>query len=488
MAKRTYEELSGGYGRAVTFRADRHLVRDLMDRGASVIVIGDEEFPLYDVAMNGVSFLSPVDGDRWSIGDEFELSIRVESVVVYRGRGRVARQERTRRKNRTGVQLLTGFLDLPEMRWQAGEEALQDALRSGAADTRALVPVAYREVIEEAVHFVQYYRAVLDDAERRYRDAGAADDAVDRLAQQALDALRGPWNEIRARAAKASIPLIADRGARNAAKLYTEQMLTTLLLDGPVIERSYRKPLGYAGDFQTMAYIYNDRLEGPNIFGRVFHKLAVEEPLAAGVRTRKDLMFDLTVEEYERIRASTPTRRVQITNLGCGLAREVSEFIATGRSDGPAVHWTLIDQEEEALSLAHSEVYREIARANAPATLRCLYLSFGQMLSDPVASLVERDQDFSYAVGIFDYLPKPKAMELISAMWDGVAPGGLLAIGNACQPNMHFWFGEFVLDWSLLFRTREDMMELADAAPDAIDVRVVMEPSNAYHFLLLRKP
>ena len=471
----------------MTFRADRHLVRDFIERGASAIVIGDEEFPLYDVAMNGVSFLAPGGGDRWSIGDEFELSIRVESVTVYRGQGRVARQERTRRKSRIGVQLLTGFLDLPEMRWQAGEEALAEALRSGAADSLALVPEGYRVVIEEAVHFVQYHRAILDEAEQRYRDAGVGEEAISRMGERALDAIRGPWNEIRARAAQASIPLIGDRGARHVAKLYTERMLTGLLLDGPVIERSYRKPLGYAGDFKTMAYIYNNRLEGPNVFGRVFHKLAVEEPLAAGVRTRKDLMYDLTVAEYERVRASSPTRRVQITNLGCGLAREVAEFVAT-KPDGPAIHWTLIDQEEEALSLAHSDVYREIAEANAPATLRCLYLSFGQMLADPVSSLVEKDQDFSYAVGIFDYLPKPKAMELISAMWAGIAPGGLLAIGNASQPNTHFWFGEFVLDWSLLFRTREDMIALAEAAPDATDIRVVKEPSNAYHFLLLRKP
>ena len=488
MGKKTYEELSGGYGRAVTFRADRHLVGDITTRGLSNLVIDDVEYPLYDVAMNGVSFLAESDGTGWEIGDEFDLSIRVQAITVYRGRGRVARQERTRRRRRIGVQLLTGFLDLPEMRWQAGEEALVEALESGAGRTRSFVPTGYREVIEQAVHFVQYYRRVLDEAEQRYVESGSPSSAVDTLAQRAVDALRAPWNLIRERGAREAVPLLSDPVAQRAAKLYTEQMLTTLMIDAPVIERSYNKPLGYAGDFQTMAYIYKDALEGPSVFARVFHKLAVEEPLATGVRTRKDLMLKLTIEEYERVRRESPNRSVQITNLGCGLAREVSEFVEDGHARGPSVHWTLIDQEEEALSLAYHEVYQRIAEAHAPASLRCLYLSFGQMLADPANSLVEKDQDFTYAVGIFDYLPKTKALELISAMWAGIAPGGLLAIGNASKPNVHFWLGEYVLDWSLLFRSREDMMELAQAAPDATEVKVVTEASNAYHFLLLRKP
>ena len=37
-------------------------------------------------------------------------------------------------------------------------------------------------------------------------------------------------------------------------------------------------------------------------------------------------------------------------------------------------------------------------------------------------------------------------------------PSGLLAIGNALAPNHWFWTTEFISDWTLLYRTREEML------------------------------
>lgn len=53
---RSYEELTGGLGRAISFRAERHLVRNFLLESAAEIQIQDQICPLYDLSMSGVSF------------------------------------------------------------------------------------------------------------------------------------------------------------------------------------------------------------------------------------------------------------------------------------------------------------------------------------------------------------------------------------------------------------------------------------------------
>ena len=46
-----------------------------------------------------------------------------------------------------------------------------------------------------------------------------------------------------------------------------------------------------------------------------------------------------------------------------------------------------------------------------------------------------------------------------------------------------------ILDWTLLYRTREQMVRLgALVAGEAAEVEVTVEPGGAYYFLLVRKP
>ena len=76
---RSYEELLGGFGRAVAFRARRQLARELVREHAASIVIGDVSFPLYDMAMSGVSFLAPGEAPAWPVDAVVDVDIRVIS-------------------------------------------------------------------------------------------------------------------------------------------------------------------------------------------------------------------------------------------------------------------------------------------------------------------------------------------------------------------------------------------------------------------------
>jgi SAM-dependent methyltransferase len=384
------------------------------------------------------------------------------------------------------VTLTSGFLDLPDMIRRDEEGRLVRELHGGADEAYQRVPEAYRAEVARAVHFVQYYKRALDRQEGRLKlELASAVERTRALSETALSALRPRWKEIERAAAEAAVGFLDDPKAVRAAKEYTEAALTPLLLGAPMVRRSYLKPLGYPGDYQTMLYTYANTFEGETAFDQVFHKLYAEHPLAAGIRTRKDFIVEHMKTEHEA--ALARGNEFRVTSLGCGPAREVVEFIENRGAWPGKVAWTLIDQEEETLSVAYRDGQRALVENRARGELSCLNLSFGQLLSDPAILSTAPQQDFVYSVGLFDYLRENRAQALVQTLYERLKPGGLLAIGNAIAPNLHFWALEFLVDWTLLYRTRSQMSKLAARLPSQAEVSVATEPGQAYFFLLVRR-
>jgi len=288
-------------------------------------------------------------------------------------------------------------------------------------------------------------------------------------------------------ASRAAVEVLENRSVLLAAKEFTETVVTPHVMESPIGYRAFTKPYGYPGDFQTMLYYYDNQFEGDTAFGKLIHKFYVGDyALGAGVRSRKDFIVELMKSEYERTRRSF-SDVFRVVNLACGPAREISQFIdSIGRWTGEIV-WTLVDQEEEALSLAYKGSRSKIAALDCHGRLDLLNLSFSQMLSDGLPLRGAEPQHFVFSTGLFDYVSEAKAKSLVKHLYDLLAPGGLLAVGNAVAPNEIFWATEFLVDWTLLFRTRKEMLELTAVLPEGAEKNVVEEPSGAYHFLLVRK-
>ncbi len=490
---RTYEELMGALGRAMYYRPERKRVRDLLSRDARPqLLVAGHEYPLFDISMNGVSLLVDDGQPVLTVGRETDLTLLLYGREAYRGRARVARVEPgPRNSQRVGMGLLSGFLDLPAIQHQDDDGRLERALRFGPEYWRHKIPRPFQEAVTRAAHFVHHYRRILDNHEARYRTPGGGGQAaVDALAVRALDALRGPWAEIQTEASRAAIACLEDRDVLVAAKQMTETLVTTVMMPAPLVTRTYYKPLGYAGDYQVMLYYYDNLLEGDSVFARVFHKFGAEHPLSAGVRTRKDYVIGKMAREHARVLASAGPEGAtfSVTSLGCGPGREVSEYLATGTVWPGRLALTLIDQEDQALSIAYHECQREIVSRDLAASLSCLNLSFVQMLRDPSLVPVDQQQDFIVSTGLFDYLRESTAQALVLGLYQRLKSGGLLTLGNALGPNEFFWTPEFLVDWTILYRSREDMLRLARLLPESASVDVEVEPGNAYYFLVIRKP
>ncbi|HEX6242759.1 MAG TPA: PilZ domain-containing protein [Polyangiales bacterium] len=485
---KSYEELVGALGRGIFFRPERRRVRDLLSRDAEPhLVVGGEAYSLFDVSMNGLSFECPQGQSEWQAGSEVELSLQLYGDSAYRGRARVVRVKPHFSSARVAVTLTSGFLDLPDMIRRDEEGRLLRELHGGADEVHRSVPEPYRDVIARALHFVQFYRRALARQESRIKaDPGSAAERTRALARVATEALRPHWAELGRTASEVALSFLEDSKALRAAKEYTETTLTPLLLGAPVHRRAYQKPLGYPGDYQVMLYSYANDYEGETAFDQVFHKLAVEHPLSNGIRTRKDYIVGHMQREHERALAAGD-EDFRVTSLGCGTAHEVCEYIrARGSWSGKAA-WTLIDQEEETLSIAYRDSHRALVENHARGELSCLNLSFSQLLSDNNLLANTPPQDFVYSVGLFDYLREHSAQALVARLYERLKPGGLLAIGNAISPNVHFWALEFLLDWTLLYRTKAQMSRLAARLPRDAEISVEAESGQAYYFLLVRR-
>jgi hypothetical protein len=481
----------GSLGRGMFFRPERQRVRELLSRDARPkLVVGGRQFPLFDISMNGLSFLYPDSYPNWTVGDHTDVTLLLHEEEVYSGPARIARIEPSPRKGaRIGLGLIGGFLDLPAIRRQDDERRLDQGLQEGPGPLEELVPHEYQDVVMKILHFYQFHRRLLDETEKRYRSEGADESVVRDLTEKAANALRGPYGELQKEASRVAASFFGSRETLLAAKEYTENVLVPVTLCAPLNNRAYNKPLGYPGDYQVMLYYYANAFEGDSVFAKVLHKFAVEHPLSNGVRTRKDLMVEMMDREHQRvIDRDGEDAEFRVANLGCGPAREVSDYIAHRRNWPGRAIWTLIDQEERALSVAYRSSQAQISDNRSAGELFLLNLSFVQLLSEGVPLQEPGTQDFVFSTGLFDYIRETRAQSLIRALYELVADGGMLTIGNACAPQDMFWSAEFLVDWTILYRTRDEVLRLADLLPDTAEVDVVLEPGEAYYFLTVRKP
>ncbi len=481
---KTYEELSGGVGRSVYFRSQRFRSRTLLGELGPHLRAGDIQARLYDLSMNGVSFHMPPETDAPDAGDELSLVLSLRNVEAFAGRGRVVRVENDSGRIKVAVNIIDDFIDIPRLSALHDSFAFEQALAQGV-DVYAAVPVAYRRVCFEVGAFLNHWRDLLDRRERELRedrddDSGTAFEAAEARAEAQM---RVEWNALRQRANEACRAAFTDLGALRASKRLTELMVTRQLEPAPLWWRAYTKPLGYPGDFRMMNYMYDEGRHGESMWGRIMHQLGREERLAATVASRKDLMLE---KIRNTIDGAAPTDEpVRIACLASGPAREVEEFLLRNVPSRPVV-WTLIDQDDRALSFANDRLVRAAVRHGNRIRVNCLYTSFRQLVNDPTLLGSLEDQDLVYSAGFLDYLKDPVARSVVEVSYNLLTPGGELFFGNAADGPDVRWVPEFVLDWHMVYRSHETLRDLVSTAAGA-PAESVADTSAAWNFVTVRR-
>jgi hypothetical protein len=358
-------------------------------------------------------------------------------------------------------------------------------LNGGVSHALDLVPADYRRLCADVVHLVRSYRSTLSRFENlSSRDGETADpERIEAVYAMAEERILPEWRRLWREANEQTLSMMGAPDVLQAVKRFTEQVVTPELVAGPIWNRCYRKPLGYPGDYLMMNYVYEWQPRGATIYEKLLHRLGLD--VLECVATRMT-MAQKSIAEVVAAGAASG-RPARITSLGCGPAQEMVNYLMLRRLPR-AVDVTLVDQDHRALDFAYGRIFPEVTRLNDGSAVRCLEVSFIELMKGSGGIVSLPPQDMIYTLGLVDYLGQRRATQLLSALYANLAPGGRLLVGNAAEvPMGGRWSSEFLCDWSMVFRTERDMAELAAAVAGASwDLRA--DSTGRIHMLYFTRP
>jgi extracellular factor (EF) 3-hydroxypalmitic acid methyl ester biosynthesis protein len=240
----------------------------------------------------------------------------------------------------------------------------------------------------------------------------------------------------------------ATVGARVRAELLPYMLLSE---NG---ERWYSKPRGYAGDYLSIARLYDDQPRGVGRIGPILDRCFLNLAAARAVQNRRALL----AREIHATVAATSGRPTRVTSLACGPARELFDVYET-LAEPSVLSSTLVDVDLHALAYvsdrcANAKLRRQMTLVHE----NLVHLVTGRR----VASIA--DQDLVYSVGLIDYFKDDFVVRLMNFAHATLRPGGRVLFGNFHPRNPTKAFMDHVLDWKLVHRTEDDVNRLFAAS------------------------
>lgn len=268
-----------------------------------------------------------------------------------------------------------------------------------------------------------------------------------------------------------------DRGSLEVPEVRPELMTRFFEASSEELDRSAlhrrirRKPLGYAGDYLCIDWIYGERCDeepASACWDRFFHRR--HAPTA--VRNRKQVFRD----RFEAACREHPGRAA-VLDLACGPCRDLAEAIeqAGEAARGSLVH--CVDVDPRAVAYA-----RHVVPADGHGVDVRFEVRNALRLRPP------RRYDLVWSGGLFDYLADQIAARLLARMWSWTEPGGRLVVGNFHPANPSRPWMEWGGAWFLIHRTEEDYRRLCERAGIPLEcVTFEREPLEVCLFCVAQK-
>jgi extracellular factor (EF) 3-hydroxypalmitic acid methyl ester biosynthesis protein len=479
-----YEDLAGAEGKLIFYRPQRFTAREIYKQIVPSLRVNKMPFVLHDLSISGMAACTEVNqSPDAEIGEEVPVLLQLGDTDLYRGKGRVTRVEPFYARTKIALSLTSGYIDIAKTIADHQSALFKVSLEKSLGLRTDLLSAEYRTLVADLLRFFRQYRLPLEQLESNLPKGGAGqEEQMMRVLAICEDRALPEWRRLWFRANEVVAPIMKDEETLKATKTLTTLVITPEFVEGPVIRRSYEKPLGYPGDYEVMNIIYRWRYEGKTMFGQLLHRLGLDVAECIAMRM---VMMQQTIAQV--LAESPGGQAVHVTNIACGPAQEVVNCLKIPALPAP-VRFTLIDQDADALSHAYQHTYPEVVRHQGRATIQCLHVSFSQLMR--AGRLFRRmpGQQLIYTVGLLDYLSTVRARALIADLYRQLADGGMLVVGNMRDtPTGILWPLEFICDWSLIYRTEEEMHELA-AGLDAASVEVRPDPTGRVFMLFIRKP
>lgn len=230
--------------------------------------------------------------------------------------------------------------------------------------------------------------------------------------------------------------------------------------------RARDKPLGYAGDYLTIDFIYQQRCisaESGAKWDELFHRF--DAPQA--VRNRK-AYFIATINKLVEEKPGN----ISILNLASGPCRDVAECLESLNGNAERIEFHCIDIDREAIKYAEKMVEPYANHAKIVFERQNIF-----------RFKASRKYDLVWSGGLFDYLEDNTAVDVIRRMWDCTNDAGKMIVGNFHPSNTSRNYMEWCGQWFLIHRSDEELTNLfikAGIPPTVVSIE--REPIGACIF------
>ena len=352
-----------------------------------------------------------------------------------------------------------------------------------------LVTADFKVVVADMQIFLHDLRHWLDKVEVNLRSLPPAQakalekNFIADLAQPVIQALDGFIDRFE------TIVSVLPPDSQPAYRSYLRRQWHALLLAAPFGHRAFYKPLGYAGDYQMVDMMIRPPEEGDSLFARIINIWFLGQTPAEAHRNRVGYLERKLVAEAARVRRSE-RHPLRVFNLGCGPACEIQRF-ASASHLSLATNFSLVDFNQETLDFLQSKLAPLVAK-NPAIQFKTFRKSVTHMLRE--GARIDADTpkfDYVYCAGLFDYLSDSVCRSLMEIFYDMLEPGGLLVATNASDAVNSLrpfrYSMEYILDWFLIYRNREQFLAVVPSQAGEDEVSVVADATGANLFLEIRK-
>jgi extracellular factor (EF) 3-hydroxypalmitic acid methyl ester biosynthesis protein len=266
-------------------------------------------------------------------------------------------------------------------------------------------------------------------------------------------------------------------------KAFAQRELHPFVLCDPFLHRSFTKPLGYAGDYETVNMIVGQSEARLSAYAFIINAFHLSSAPAAAHRNRIRILRNMIRREARR--RATAGNALRVLDIGCGPAAEVQRLAASDDMPLPP-EFTLVDFNEETLAFAERAIQEAAAKSSKPIVLRMVHQSIHELLEaasgrPPVAG----EYDMIYCAGLFDYLSDRVCQKLVRLYYSWAAPGGVVVVTNVHERNPIRSYMEHLAEWYLVYR---DEAQLLQFTPPGARSRVFSDPTGVNIFLEVRRP
>ena len=215
----------------------------------------------------------------------------------------------------------------------------------------------------------------------------------------------------------------------------------------PFVTRLQQWPRGYAGDFETIEWLWRGDNRAPS--GTLAHAI---ESYALTAAISQQHRNKVSFQAACMLQAFAIARPCHLLSIGCGSSPDLRTVMD---QVPPSATIVLSDSDKDALS--YSRVRLD------PIADRC------HLVHGMVPRVLKRVRDYGpfdliLAGGLFDYLSDRFIARTMTDSWDMLAPGGRIVFTNIAIGNPYRVWIEYLGDWKLIERSEQDIERICREA------------------------